>query len=85
MTRLLAAIGATTLAIFASIGRIVVFAGQTVSHIARPPYYPRELGIALMQIGYFSLPVVGLTALFTGGALALQTTVHTAYDGTCSR
>jgi phospholipid/cholesterol/gamma-HCH transport system permease protein len=26
----------------------------------------------LIQIGYFSLPVVGLTALFTGGALALQ-------------
>jgi phospholipid/cholesterol/gamma-HCH transport system permease protein len=25
-----------------------------------------------MQIGWFSLPVVGLTALFTGGALALQ-------------
>ena len=27
---------------------------------------------AILQIGYFSLPVVGLTALFTGGALALQ-------------
>ena len=25
-----------------------------------------------MQIGYFSLPVVGLTTIFTGGALALQ-------------
>jgi phospholipid/cholesterol/gamma-HCH transport system permease protein len=25
-----------------------------------------------MQIGWFSLPVVGLTAIFTGGALALQ-------------
>ena len=28
--------------------------------------------MALMQIGWFSLPVVGLTAIFTGGALALQ-------------
>jgi phospholipid/cholesterol/gamma-HCH transport system permease protein len=26
----------------------------------------------MMRIGYFSLPVVGLTAFFTGGALALQ-------------
>ena len=25
-----------------------------------------------MRIGYFSLPVVGLTAFFTGGVLALQ-------------
>ena len=26
----------------------------------------------MMTIGYFSLPVVGLTALFTGAVLALQ-------------
>ena len=26
----------------------------------------------MMRIGYFSLPVVGLTAFFTGGVLALQ-------------
>ena len=26
----------------------------------------------MMTIGYFSLPVVGMTALFTGAALALQ-------------
>ena len=26
----------------------------------------------MLRIGYFSLPVVGLTAFFTGGALALQ-------------
>ena len=28
--------------------------------------------LSLLQIGWLSLPVVGLTALFTGGALALQ-------------
>ena len=38
----------------------------------RPPFYPVELGRQLLRIGYFSLPVVGLTALFTGAALALQ-------------
>ena len=37
-----------------------------------PPFYAREFGNALFQIGFLSLPVVGLTALFTGGALALQ-------------
>ncbi len=37
----------------------------------RPPFYLREF-LPPMLIGCFSLPVVGLTALFTGGALALQ-------------
>jgi phospholipid/cholesterol/gamma-HCH transport system permease protein len=43
-----------------------------ISHILRPPWYPRELAHQLLHIGWLSLPVVGLTALFTGGALALQ-------------
>lgn len=68
----LAAIGRTVLAFLAAIGRAALFALETVSHLFRPPYYPREFASALMQIGYFSLPVVGLTTIFTGGALALQ-------------
>ncbi|MDR9426971.1 MAG: ABC transporter permease [Salibaculum sp.] len=72
MTRALAATGAATLSLLAAIGRLAIFIGQTVSHLVRPPFYFREFGHALVQIGYFSLPVVGLTALFTGGALALQ-------------
>ncbi|KMW57028.1 ABC-type transport system [Candidatus Rhodobacter oscarellae] len=68
----LAAIGRSTLALLAAIGSVAIYAAQTLSHLFRPPYYPREFLTALMTIGYFSLPVVGLTALFTGGALALQ-------------
>ncbi|MBT8409138.1 MAG: ABC transporter permease [Alphaproteobacteria bacterium] len=68
----LANIGAATLGFIAVIGRISIFAFQTVSHHVRPPFYPREFVHQLMYIGYLSLPVVGLTALFTGGALALQ-------------
>ena len=60
------------LGILAAFGRIGLFALETLSHVFRPPFYPRELGHALLTIGYFSLPVVGLTTLFTGGALALQ-------------
>jgi len=37
-----------------------------------PPFYPRLMLEQLMRIGYFSLPVVGLTAVFTGAVLALQ-------------
>ena len=68
----LATIGRMVLGLLAAIGRVTLFAFETVSHLARPPYYPRELAHALIHIGYFSLPVVGLTTIFTGGALALQ-------------
>lgn len=67
-----AALGRMTLGMLASFGRVAIFAADVVSHILRPPFYPREFLQALMQIGWFSLPVVGMTALFTGGALALQ-------------
>jgi phospholipid/cholesterol/gamma-HCH transport system permease protein len=69
---LLAALGRTVLGLLAAVGRVAIFAASTVSHVVRPPWYPRELGHALLSVGYFSLPVVGLTALFTGAALALQ-------------
>lgn len=72
LTAPLAAIGRPVLAALALIGRIAIFAGRVVGHMVRPPFYPREFLHALMQIGWFSLPVVGLTAVFTGGALALQ-------------
>ncbi len=69
---LLAAIGAAVLAWIAALGRFTIFVADTLSHIIRPPFYGAAFGRSLIQIGYFSLPVVGLTALFTGGALALQ-------------
>jgi phospholipid/cholesterol/gamma-HCH transport system permease protein len=68
----LAALGRMTLTVLAATGRLTLFAADGISHIVRPPFYPREFLAALLQIGWFSLPVVGLTALFTGGALALQ-------------
>jgi len=68
----LAALGRSTLLLLAKIGRVALFAGRAVSHVFRPPFYPREFANALLNIGWLSLPVVGLTAVFTGGALALQ-------------
>jgi len=68
----LAIIGRSTLWLLASIGRVAIFLAQTLGHLVRPPFYPRELGHQLLHIGWLSLPVVGMTAFFTGGALALQ-------------
>ena len=68
----LAILGALTLSALAALGRLAIFTGQTFAHMIRPPFYLKEFGAALMNVGYFSLPVIGLTTLFTGGALALQ-------------
>ena len=68
----LAAVGRSVLALLQQVGQVSLFAANTLSHLARPPFYPREFLAALFQIGWLSLPVVGLTAFFTGGALALQ-------------
>ena len=68
----LAALGRSVLGALSSLGRIAIYAGQALSHLLRPPFYAREFLTALLQVGWLSLPVVGLTAIFTGGALALQ-------------
>ena len=70
--KFLATIGRAALGLMAAIGRITMFAFQTLVHMVRGPFYLRELAIAFLNIGWLSLPVVGLTSLFTGGALALQ-------------
>ncbi len=68
----LAAIGRPTLAVLARTGALAIFAAAVLRRLLTPPYYPRELGQQILAIGWLSLPVVGLTALFTGAALALQ-------------
>ena len=53
-------------------GRLAVFALASSSHCIRPPFYPRLIVRQMIDIGYYSLPVVGLTTLFSGMVLALQ-------------
>ena len=55
-----------------AIGRLAVFTGQAIYHMVTPPYFPKLIGRQLIDIGYYSLAVVGLTALFSGMVLALQ-------------
>jgi len=49
-----------------------VFALDGLSHIFRPPFYWRRFVAAFLEFAYFSLPVVSLTALFSGMVIALQ-------------
>jgi phospholipid/cholesterol/gamma-HCH transport system permease protein len=68
----LATIGRFTLGFFRETGRLSVFTGDSVSGVVRPPLYWYLIAQQMMRIGFYSLPVVGLTAFFTGGVLALQ-------------
>jgi phospholipid/cholesterol/gamma-HCH transport system permease protein len=69
---ILAAIGRLFLRFLAETGRLAMFAGSATAGAFYPPFYPQLLLQQILRIGYFSLPVVGLTAFFTGGVLALQ-------------
>jgi phospholipid/cholesterol/gamma-HCH transport system permease protein len=68
----LALIGRVVLAFLGHLGRLTIFALTALSHCVRPPLYPRLIGRQMLDIGYYSLPVVGLTAIFSGMVLALQ-------------
>lgn len=72
MVRFLAAIGAAFLGFLAAAGRLAIFAGLALATAPTPPFYFRTILREMVNIGYFSLPVVGLTAVFTGMVLALQ-------------
>jgi phospholipid/cholesterol/gamma-HCH transport system permease protein len=65
-------LGRFALSSLAGTGRLVLFAGSSLGHCARPPIYWLIILRQLVEIGFYSLPVVGLTAIFTGMVLALQ-------------
>ena len=65
-------IGHAVLASVATVGRLSQFTASATSHCLRPPFYPRIIWHQMVEIGYYSLPVVGLTGIFAGMVLALQ-------------
>lgn len=54
------------------VGQLALFTYNAATHCIRPPFYMRLIGKQIIDIGYYSLPVVGLTAIFAGMVLALQ-------------
>jgi phospholipid/cholesterol/gamma-HCH transport system permease protein len=65
-------LGRFVLAVLRSVGSVSVFAVRGLAAAVSPPWFAGQLARQLMAIGYYSLPVVGLTAVFTGAALALN-------------
>ncbi|HYH47482.1 MAG TPA: ABC transporter permease [Thermoanaerobaculia bacterium] len=58
---------------FQEIGRFVEMVGRVFAWTPRPPYDWRELLRQMVKVGVDSVPVVLLTAMFTGMVMALQT------------
>jgi phospholipid/cholesterol/gamma-HCH transport system permease protein len=69
---LVALIGRAALGLLRGTGAVALFAAEAISHLLRPPLYGRLFAKAFAEIAWFSLPVVALTAVFTGMVLALQ-------------
>ena len=67
-----AALGRGVIGVCRGTGALALFAGQGLSHLLRPPFYGRSFGRAFVEFAYFSLPVVALTAIFSGMVIALQ-------------
>jgi phospholipid/cholesterol/gamma-HCH transport system permease protein len=58
---------------FEEMGRFMQMVGRVFAWTPRPPYDWRELLRQMVKVGVNSMPVVLLTAMFTGMVLALQT------------
>ena len=70
--RFVSLIGHAFLSALTETGRIFLFLGQSLFLGVQPPYFWKLLLAQMVRIGYLSLPVVALTAFFTGAVLALQ-------------
>jgi phospholipid/cholesterol/gamma-HCH transport system permease protein len=68
----LAVIGSTFLIFLQSVGSFGIFVANILKALFTPKMYFRILFRQLIEIGYNSLSVIGLTAIFTGAVLALQ-------------
>ena len=66
------AVGASVLGLLREIGRVSKFAGSVIWAALTPPLYLSQIGNQIVRIGFYSLPVVGLAAVFIGAALALN-------------
>ncbi len=56
-----------------SLGQLTLFIIKSIYHAVMPPFYIKNFFGQVLDIGFYSLPVVGLTTVFAGMVIALQT------------
>lgn len=54
------------------LGELSLFIIKSLYHCFTPPFYPKNFMRQLVDMGFYSLPVVGLTTIFAGMVIALQ-------------
>ena len=54
------------------VGELFIFIIQSLYNCLIPPFYGRNLLRQVIDMGFYSLPVVGLTTIFAGMVIALQ-------------
>ena len=67
-----ARIGVIILSMCTAVGRVTTFGASALAHCVSPPFHARQIVRQLVDVGYYSLPVIALTTLFSGMVLALQ-------------
>ncbi len=72
---MLALLGRYSLATIREIGKITAFTAKGLKACLTPPFYFKEILRHVVVVGFYSLPIVALTALFAGMIIAIQTYV----------
>jgi phospholipid/cholesterol/gamma-HCH transport system permease protein len=73
MLQIIEIIGRTVIRFAENLGRILILLSMTLRQLVFPPYEIRNTFKQMLEIGVRSLPVVLITAIFTGMVFALQT------------
>ena len=72
MINLIKRLGTFTLVSLSDIGKLIIFAFDFFYWLFKKPFFINQFLRQIFEIGYLSLPVVGLTAIFSGMVLAIQ-------------
>ena len=68
----LRALGKPLVKFISRFGDLTLFIARSIYNCITPPFYLKLLGKQFLDIGFYSLPVVGLTTIFAGMVIALQ-------------
>ena len=65
-------LGQPLVTFFSRLGELSLFVARSVYNCFTPPFYLNNIWRQLVDIGFYSLPVVALTTIFAGMVIALQ-------------
>ena len=73
MINIINLVGKLSLNVFENLGKITLFFLMSFYWLFKKPFYFKQFLSQILDIAFYSLPVVGLTTFFSGMVLALQT------------